>query len=67
MTAPLDLARRRRCAWLRVIDAVAEMREALDCRIALEADADTHLHADVRTWCELAQALAAFLGSRKWN
>ena len=48
MTAPLDLARRRRCAWLRVIDAVAEMREALEHRIWREDAGDTHLEADCR-------------------
>ena len=52
MTAPLDLARRRRCAWLRVVNAVAEMREALEYRIWRGDPDDTHLHADCQTWAE---------------
>ena len=48
-------------AWCRVLDAVAEQREALDHRIWREDPDDTHLKADVQTWCELARALAYFL------
>ena len=54
MTAPLDLARRRRCAWLRVLDAVAEMREALEHRIWRADPDDTHLKPIAKAWAELA-------------
>ena len=64
MTAPLDLARRRRCAWLRVLDAVAEMREALDHRIHRADINDTLLAADVQTWCDLVRALTDYLKGR---
>ena len=36
-----------------IIDAVAEMRDALDYRIYREDIDDTHLAADCQTWCEL--------------
>ena len=62
---PLDIARRRRSAWLRVVNAVAELREGLDHRIWRADPDDTYLAADCQTWCELAQALADFLQSRK--
>jgi hypothetical protein len=65
MGRPLDIARRRRLAWLRVLEAVAEMREALDFRIWQATPDDTHLEADCRAWLELAQALADFLASRR--
>ena len=65
MTAPLDLARRRRSAWMHVLEAVAKMREGLEYRISREDPDDTHLHADCRTWCELARALAGLLKSRR--
>lgn len=35
-------------AWRRVLDAVGEMRDALDYRIWREDAADTHLDADCR-------------------
>ena len=62
---PLDIARRRRSAWLRVLDAVAEMRAALDHRIWRADIDDIHLEGDCRAWCELAQSLADFLQSRR--
>jgi hypothetical protein len=55
----------RLVAWSRILDAVAEMREALDHRIWREDADDTHLEADCHTWRELAQALADFLGARR--
>ena len=65
MTAPLDLARKRRNAWRRILDAVAEMRDALEYRIWRGDPDDTHLHADCQTWAEFARALADFLKSRR--
>jgi hypothetical protein len=41
------------------------MRAALDHRIWREDPEDTHLEADVQTWCELAQALTDFLKARR--
>ena len=61
---PLDIARRRRDAWCRIVDAVAECA-ALDYRIHLADIEDTHLDADCRAWCELTQSLADFLQSRR--
>ncbi len=52
-------------AWLRILDAVGEMRDALDHRIWLEDPEDNFLEADCRTWCELAKALADFLAARR--
>ena len=46
---PLDLARRRRGAWPRVLEAVAELRDGLDYRIHLADIDDKHLSADVQT------------------
>ena len=40
------------------------MRTALDHRIWREDPDDTHLTADVPTWCELARGLSTFLRSR---
>ena len=65
MTTPLDIARRRRCAWLRVLDAVAVMRDTLAHRLWREDPDDTHLAGDIQTWCELSQALTDFLKSKK--
>lgn len=62
---PLGIARRRRRAWLHVLNAVAEMREALDYRIWQADPDDTHVEADCRVWCELSHALADFLAPRK--
>ena len=36
-----------------------------DHRIEIEDIEDTHLQADVETWCELARALAEFLDARR--
>ena len=55
----------RAAAWRRVLDAVGEMRDALDHRIWREDPDDTQLEADVRTWCELSRALADFLKARR--
>ena len=62
--APTCVARRF-IAWRRVLDAVADQREALDHRLWREDPNDTHLEADVRTWCELSRALAKFLHARR--
>ena len=62
---PFDIARKRRGAWLRVLDALAEQREALAYRIHLEDYDDSQIEADVRAWCELSRALADFLAWRK--
>ena len=48
----------------RILDAVAQQREALDYRIWREDPDDTHLAADCQTWCELTRALADFLTTR---
>ena len=67
MTVHLTPASVARCfiAWCRVLDAVADQREALDHRIWREDPNDTYLEADVRTWCELSRALAYFLKARR--
>jgi hypothetical protein len=52
-------------AWCRILDAVGEMRTALDHRIWRQDPADTLLAADCQTWCELAGALAEFLRARR--
>ena len=52
-------------ACRRVLDAVADQREALDHRIWREDSNDTNLEDDVRTWCELSRALADFLDARR--
>ena len=51
-------------AWTRALDALAEMREALQHRIWREDADDVHLEADCRAWCELTRALANFLEVR---
>ena len=58
-------ARTRLMAWCSILDAVAEQCEALDYRIWREDPGDTHLEHDVRVWRELADALAAFLETRR--
>ena len=55
----------RLIAWCRVLEAIAEQREALHHRIWREDPEDTLLEADCQTWCELAQALADFLNARR--
>ena len=63
-------ARRRRrnrvrlLAWSRILDAVAEQREALEHRIWLEDPDDTPLEADVQTWAELIRGLADHLKAK---
>jgi hypothetical protein len=49
----------------RVLDAVAEQRDVLNFRIWLADPDDTHLEADVQTWCKLSLALADFLDARR--
>lgn len=63
--ANLTTAKARLVAWFRILEAVSEMRDALDHRIWRENPADTHLEADCQTWCELARALADFLKARR--
>jgi hypothetical protein len=58
-------AKARILAWCRILDALAEQREALEYRIWCEDPDDTHLEADCRLWCELAQALADFPNARR--
>jgi hypothetical protein len=70
MSAPIDakqfaVAKARADAWLRVLAAVFEQREALDYRIWREDPADALLVADVETWLSLARALADFLRARR--
>ncbi|MBM3545276.1 MAG: hypothetical protein FJX44_12430 [Alphaproteobacteria bacterium] len=60
-----QVAKARARAWCRILDAVAEMRDALDHRIWREDPDDTLLEADVQTWVELARALAGFLRTRR--
>ena len=57
---PLNLT-----GWCRILDAVADQREALDHRIWRGDLDDVRLAADVRTWCELSQALIGFLNGRR--
>ena len=65
MNAPLNIARSRALAWCRILDALAEQRQALEHRIYREDFEDTALEPDCRVWCELATALAAFLKARR--
>ena len=58
-------ARRRVFAWLRILDALAEQRQALEYRIWVEDPEDTVLAADCQVWCELTAAVADFLKSRR--
>jgi ribosomal protein L39E len=60
-----ETANRRLPAWCRILDAIAEMRDALDHRLWREDIGDTQLKTDVQTWCELTQALADFLDVRR--
>lgn len=55
----------RMLAWRRIIESVAEQREALDHRIWRADPDDRHLGADCQTWCELSRALADFLKARR--
>ena len=65
-TAPLDIARRRRCAWLRVIEAIADMRDALHHRIWREDPDDTHLQSrPAKRGASLRVRSSDFLGSRR--
>jgi hypothetical protein len=52
-------------AWSRILDAVAEQREALDFRLWLADPNDTHLQADVQIWCALTGALTDLLEARR--
>ena len=63
--ARVSKAKTRFAAWCHVLDAVADMRNELDCRIGLADPDDVHLEADCHTWCTLAQALADFLTARR--
>jgi hypothetical protein len=58
-------AEARARAWLRIVETVAEMREALDCRIWCEDAEDTHLEHDCRAFCELMRGLTDFLKARR--
>ena len=61
----ITVAKTRLFAWCRILDAVAEMRHALDQRIRRAGPDDRFLQADCQTWCELANALADFLEVRR--
>ena len=66
-TGPLAFAQdesRARAAF-RILEAVIEMRDALDYRIWREDPADTQLEADCQTWWELMQALFDFLRAKR--
>jgi hypothetical protein len=58
-------AKARLIAWTRVLDVVAEQREALDHRIWREDADDVFLEADCQTWSELTRALADYLAARR--
>ena len=66
MPAPLRSNDTRLLAWLRVLDAISEMRDALELRIAAETvdHSDPALEADCRVFCELTLALSDFLQAR---
>jgi hypothetical protein len=52
--------RARLVVWTRVLEALAEQREALAHRIWLEDAEDTLLEADTQTFTELVRALDDF-------
>jgi hypothetical protein len=58
-------AKQQQLSLCRVLNAIAEQREALDFRIWRAGSDDTHLEADVRIWRELSGALADFLEARQ--
>jgi hypothetical protein len=58
-------ARARLLAWCRVLEGVADQREALEHRIWCEDPEDVFLEADIQTWRELTRALVAFLEARR--
>lgn len=64
-TLVLNAAKLRTDAWRRILEAVDEMRDALDHRVWREDPDDTLLEADCQTWCELARALGDFLRARR--
>jgi hypothetical protein len=61
----MNADRTRAMAWRRIIDAVADQRDALLHRMWREDPNDSHLEADCQTFCELARALADFLRARR--
>ena len=61
----LRRAERRMIAWQRVLDAVAEMRAAIDHRIWAENPDDVSLEHDCRNFCELALALSNYLKAKR--
>src|SRR5262245_58384990 len=63
-TAPSFVQRRFR-AWCRVLEAIADQREALEHRIWREDPEDVQLEADCQVLCELMLALADFLATRR--
>ena len=58
-------AAKARFFWCRILDAVAEQRDALDYRIRCGDPADNLLEADCKAWCELSCGLADFLEARR--
>jgi hypothetical protein len=61
----MTTATRRVTAWCRIVDAVAEQKDALAHRIWRADPDDDLLEADVQTWLELTQSLADFLEARR--
>jgi hypothetical protein len=59
--AQIERARLRANAWRRIIEVVADMRDALSYRLWREDPTDEHLEHDCELFSELARALAAFL------
>ena len=55
----------RLVAWTRILDALAEQRDALEYRIWRESPDDTQLAADCQTWCGLSRGLTDLLRARR--
>ena len=58
-------ARARLRAWCRILDTLAEQREALQLRIWREYPGEIHLAAECQAWCELARSLTNLLRARR--
>jgi hypothetical protein len=61
----MERATARMTACRRVLEALADQREALEHRLWREDPDDTLLEGDVQTFGELARAIAAFLEIRR--
>lgn len=62
--ATLPIANARAIAWCEISEAVAEMRESLDRRIAREDLSDLTLSRDCRVWLDLVHGLADYLEAK---